>query len=233
MLTNILPSYLYQQYNNDPDLLAFFTAYNNESQTRLDTTNNLNLPNYTTKNGLLLDWVALGIYGIKRPVLPYNGVIGSGVYNEQLYNTAIYNSNIIITPSGFYETTDDIFKRIITWNFYKGDGYQFDITWLKNRIYRFLGQVNGIPLPIPNTYDIGINVTTDNVVNIYINSASDLATLAPIMEAGINSGALQVPFGYTFNIFYENFVTWENNSSQAVIWNNSSSNEVTWFSTTI
>ena len=233
MLTNILPSYLYQQYNNDPDLLAFFTAYNDESQTRLDTTNNLNLPNYTTKNGLLLDWVALGIYGIKRPVLPYNGVIGSGVYNEQLYNTAIYNSNIIITPSGFYETTDDIFKRIITWNFYKGDGYQFDITWLKNRIYRFLGQVNGIPLPIPNTYDIGINVTTDNVVNIDINSASDLATLAPIMEAGINSGALQVPFGYTFNIFYENFVTWENNSSQAVIWNNSSSNEVTWFSTTI
>ena len=96
MITQNLPSYLYQQYNDDPDILAFFTAYNNSSQTNLDTLNTLNLPNYTTKTGYLLDWVAQGIYGILRPVLPYSGVIGSGVYDEAIYNTTVYNENIII-----------------------------------------------------------------------------------------------------------------------------------------
>ena len=202
MITTILPSYLYQQYDNDEDVLAFFTAYNTTSQSNLSRTNNLNLPNYTTKSGLLLDWVALGIYGILRPVLPFSGTIASGVYNESIYNTTVYNENIVITPSGFYETTDDIFKRIITWNFYKGDGYYFDITWLKNRIYRFLAQTDGIPLPIPNTYDISITFDVDNIVNIAINSSSSLATLAPILESAINSGALELPFQYTFNVTY-------------------------------
>jgi hypothetical protein len=201
MVVNNLPAYLYQQYYDDADLQAFVTAYNTSSQSNLDRINNLVLPNYTTKFGLLLDWVALGIYGLKRPLLPYSGVVGSGVYNESIYNTTVYNENIIITPSGFYETTDDIFKRIITWNFYRGDGYQFNVRWLKNRIYRFLAQTNGLPTPIPNTYDISVTFGAGYVVNIEI-SPSDLTTLAPILEAGINSGALQVPFQYNFNITY-------------------------------
>jgi len=201
MIIKNLPSYLYQQYNNDPDVLAFFDAYNTSSQTNLDKINNLNLPNYTTKTGLLLDWVALGIYGLIRPTLPYTGVIASGVYNETEYDTSIYNANIVITPSGFYETTDDLFKRIITWNFYKGDGYQFDITWLKNRIYRFLAQPNGIPTPIPNTYDISVTFGSGNVIDIDISSG-DLTPLAPILDTAINSGALQTPFQYTFNVTY-------------------------------
>jgi hypothetical protein len=201
MIIKNLPSYLYQQYNDDSDILAFFDAYNTSSQTNLDRINNLNLPNYTTKFGLLLDWVALGIYGLKRPVLPFSGTIGSGVYNESIYDTTVYNENVILTPSGFYETTDDLFKRIITWNFYKGDGYQFNITWLKNRVYRFLAQTNGIPTPIPNTYQISVAFGAGNAVNITIASGS-LTTLAPILQAGINSGALQVPFQYNFNIIY-------------------------------
>jgi hypothetical protein len=201
MITKNLPAYLYQQYNDDPDVSAFFTAYNNSSQINLDTLNNLNLPNYTTKFGLLLDWVALGIYGLKRPVLPYQGTIAGGVYNEAEYDTAIYNENIIITPSGFYETTDDLFKRIITWNFYKGDGYQFNTTWLKNRVYRFLAQVNGIPAPIPNTYGISVVFSAGNVATIDVIDTA-LKPLAPIMQTAINSGALQVPFQYTFNVTY-------------------------------
>lgn len=201
MIVDNLPAYLYQQYYDDPDLTAFVTALNTTSQENLNRVNNLVLPDYTTKYGLLLDWVALGIYGIKRPTLPFSGVIGSGVYNESIYNTTAYNENIVITPSGFYETTDDIFKRIITWNFYRGDGYQFNITWLKNRIYRFLMQTNGLPAPIPNTYDISVTFGAGNQVDIAINP-SELTTLAPILEAGINSGALQVPFQYNFNITY-------------------------------
>lgn len=200
MITQNLPAYLYQQYNDDPDVLAFFDAYNTQSQINLDRINQLNLPNYTTKFGLLLDWVAEGIYGIKRPVLPFAGTIGSGVYDESIYDTTVYNENIILTPSGLYVTTDDIFKRIITWNFYKGDGYYFTIPWLKNRVYRFLAQANGIPAPIPNTFDISVTFGLTNSVDITIGSS--LATLAPILEAGINSGALQVPFQYNFNIIY-------------------------------
>lgn len=201
MITQNLPSYLYQQYNDDPDVLAFFDAYNAASQTNLDRINNLNLPNYTTKNGLMLDWVAEGIYGIKRPVLPFLGTVAGGVYNESIYNTAVYDQNIIITPSGTYETTDDIFKRIITWNFYKGDGYVFNIRWLKNRVYRFLAQVNGIPKPIDNTFGISVTFGAGNAVDIDIASGS-LTTLAPLLEAGINTGALQTPFQYNFNINY-------------------------------
>lgn len=201
MIVENLPAYLYQQYYDDADLQAFVTALNDSSQSNLDRINNLVLPDYTTKFGLLLDWVALGIYGLKRPLLPYAGVIGSGVYNEAIYDTTVYNENIIITPSGFYETTDDIFKRIITWNFYRGDGYHFNIRWLKNRVYRFLAQANGLPTPIPNTYDISVTFGVSNSIDIAI-SPGDLTTLAPILEAGINSGALQVPFQYNFNITY-------------------------------
>ena len=72
MLTQVLPSYLYQQYTKDPyseDLQAFFTAYNETSQTYLDATNSLNLPIYTTQSFPLLDWSVYGIYGVTRPSL--------------------------------------------------------------------------------------------------------------------------------------------------------------------
>ena len=205
MQTKVLPAYLYQQYTQDvyvDDLQAFFTAYNNISQTYLDNTNDLNLPVYTTQIAPLLDWTALSIYGILRPVLPYSGTISSGVYDEAVYDTTVYNENIIISPAGFYETTDDIFKRVITWNFYTGDGFQINTVWLKNRVYRFLAQQNGVPLPIPNTYDIGVSFASNNVVDIAINPSSSLVTFAPILQAAINSGALQLPFQYTFNVTY-------------------------------
>ena len=39
--------------------------------------------------------------------------------------------------------TDDVFKRILTWHFYKGDGKNFSVRWLKRRIWRFLQGANG------------------------------------------------------------------------------------------
>lgn len=204
MIRNILPSYLYQQYNNDPDLLAFFTAYNTLSQSNLDQTNDLNLPIYTTKSGLMLDWVALGIYGFTRPVLPKGDYLSKGVYNTNELNDLPYNENVTIAPSEFYQTTDDIFKRIITWNFYKGDGYQFTIPWLKRRIERFLNGTNGVSPLISNTYEV--SVTFDPIeydqVNIAIDPTAPNIAYAPIFESALNSGALQFPFGYTFTVTY-------------------------------
>ncbi|HAF4711160.1 TPA: hypothetical protein G8O14_005187, partial [Salmonella enterica] len=50
------------QYNDDPDIVAFFDAYNKLAQEYLDYFNNLNLPCWTSPaiTGELLDWIAAG-----------------------------------------------------------------------------------------------------------------------------------------------------------------------------
>jgi len=230
MLTKIIPSYLYQQYNDDSDLQSFVSAYNTLSQQYLDWFNQLNLPIYTKQSGASLDWVAKGIYGLTRPVLPEGGYIDKGVYNTDYLNTLPFNQNIRIAPNSYYVTTDDIFQRCITWNFYKGDGYQFNVTWLKRRIARFLSGVNGTDPFLQQTYQISVTFTSNNVVNIHIysginskkgnslldnfelnqvplNAESQYISLipvdlAPILKSGINSGVLQVPFQYNFNVTY-------------------------------
>jgi len=281
MVETILPAYLYQQYNNDPDLLAFFTAYNNTSQQYLNNINSLNLPIYTKQSNQLLDLVGNGIYGIPRPYIPFGTItLTGGEYDANPYDTIPYNEGVIsvqgvpitslvwsstnggtvtgttaTTPigvttgstylatitgvvppayNGTFELTqtnattftyslpeptspgvvttlgqvgstvslanDDIYQRAITWNFYKGDGTQFNTRWLKNRVYRFLVQSNGIPTPITNTYDIEVNFSTGNAVNIVVGGA--INTYAPILSALINNGTLQLPFQYTFSVSY-------------------------------
>lgn len=276
MLISTLPAYLYEQYNNAPDLEAFFTAYNNTSQEYLNNVNNLNLPIYTAQYGQMLDWVANSIYGVARPVIPFgssslsNGVYNSDPYDVRPYNQglytqqgiaitsmvwssgvvtvttastpvgvtvgavyvgtifgvtpAAYNGVFVITQTGTTTFTyaltinpgvvtvegqlgttvntanDDFYKRVITWNFYRGDGYQFNVSWLKNRVYRFLAQANGVPVPIPNTYDISVTFSTGNMVAIHIGSA--LNANAPVLQALIDSNVLSLPFQYTFKVTY-------------------------------
>lgn len=69
LLESIIPAYPYTQYNDDPDIVAFFDAYNKLAQGYLDYFNNLNLPCWTSPaiTGELLDWIAAGIYGESRP----------------------------------------------------------------------------------------------------------------------------------------------------------------------
>ena len=280
MVETILPSYLYQQYNNDPDLLAFFTAYNTFSQNNLNAINSLNLPIYTLQSDKYLDWVGNGIYGIARPYIPFGTTsLAGGEYDASPYDTIPYNEGVIsvhgtpitslswsntdggtvtgttattpigvttgsvylatitgVVPSAYNGTfdltqtgattftyllpesispgtvttlgqvgstvslaNDDIYKRVITWNFYKGDGYEFNINWLKNRVYRFLAQANGIAQPIPNTYQVSVEIS-NKIVTITIGSS--LNTYASILSALINNGTLQLPFQYTFSVVY-------------------------------
>ena len=199
MITKILPAYLYQQYNEDPDLTAFFTAYNVLAQQYLDNTNNLNLPIYTQPTGALLDWVALGIYGIKRPSLSTPAEFSNlGVYDTVPYDTTAYTEDIKTSPASFYVVTDDYFKRIITWNFYKGDGFQYTTEWLKRRIKRFLYGLNGVNFRIDNTYEISVTYTAPNTINIHIPNLD----VSPIFESAIQGGVLNVPFQYIYNITY-------------------------------
>jgi hypothetical protein len=230
MLTQIIPSYLYQQYYDDADLQAFVSAYNTLAQDYLDWFNNLNLPIYTKQSGASLDWVAQGIYGLKRPVLPEGGYTYKGVYNTPQLDELPFNQNVKIAPQNFYITTDDIFQRCITWNFYKGDGYQFNTTWLKRRVARFLAGVHGTDPQLGETYQISVTFAANNVVNIHIlpgvsiqkggslldtfdldtvtfNAETIFAaliptTLAPILQSALNAGVLETPFQYTFNVTY-------------------------------
>lgn len=204
MITNTLPAYLYQQYSFDdttPYLQAFFTAYNNSSQTNLDTLNNINLPIYTNDliEGDLLNWVALGIYGVERPSLSTGRDFSPlGVYDTLPYDTSAYSEDIAGSAGTFYVVTDDYFKRILTWNFYKGDGFQYTTTWLKRRVYRFLNGLNGIAPTIDNTYDISVVYTAPNNIEITIPNLPASA----ILDAAIQDGVLNVPFQYNYTVTY-------------------------------
>jgi len=202
MLTQVLPAYLYQQYTKDPyneDLQAFFTAYNTESQTRLDATNNLDLPIYTKQIAPLLDWTAYAIYGVTRPSLGSPAQFSPlNVYNTVPYNTIAYNEDTEEHPTDYYIVNDDIFKRIMTWNFYKGDGFQYTTEWLKRRIKRFLFGLNGVDFPIDNTYEISVTYTAPNTINIHIPNLD----VSPIFKSAIQGGVLNVPFQYIYNITY-------------------------------
>ncbi len=168
-LAKTIPSYLYVQYNDDDALQAFVKAYNNLTQQFLDIFNGLNLPVYIKQSGDLLDWVAAGLYGFPtRPTLVSGTLPIYGAYNTQAYNTAVYDSYVVGGALVYTPVTDDVFRRIITWHFYKGDGTNFSIDWLKRRIARFLFAGPDCLLPnIGPTPQISITFGPGNIV--YIN----------------------------------------------------------------
>lgn len=89
----ILPAYPFVQYRDDPNVVAFFDAYNEIAQEYLDSLNNLALPCWTSESitGQLLDWIALGIYGVERPLLQVSEeAIARGAYDTIEYNTIPY-----------------------------------------------------------------------------------------------------------------------------------------------
>jgi hypothetical protein len=229
MQTQVLPAYLYQQYTQDQyvdDLQAFFTAYNNESQSRLDATNNLNLPIYTVQSAPLLDWTAYAIYGQKRPSIGTPTKFSPiGVYDTLPYNSSAYSQDFEIAPSNIYVVTDDIFKRILTWNFYKGDGFQFTNSWLKRRIVQFLYGTNGAPIPIDNTFNVSVTYS-GNTITITVPNL----VISPIFQSCLQSGVLQLPFQYTYVVdISSGTIPWLNNSSTAIGWKNNSSMPITWY----
>lgn len=284
MITTTLPSYLYQQYGSDPDLQAFFTAYNSTSQGYLDAVNSLKLPIYTSSaiTGVLLDWVGNSLYGIPRPYITTGASsLSKGVYDTSIYDTIPYNEGIVtstqipivsmtwssgvvtvtvasiynltglssgniqgVEPSGYngnfvFTSTgphsftyalaanpgvvttegfitnvvelasDDIYKRVITWNFYKGDGYQFNINWLKRRTVRFLSGINGTDpyqtdIDGVNAYQVSILFPTPSSYNatIQILAGAMDTSLAATLQSFVSSQVVQLPFQYNWAVTY-------------------------------
>jgi hypothetical protein len=228
-LTETIPSYLYQQYNDDDDLLAFIEAYNAITQEYVTWFAEIGLPYYIGEQitGSLLDWVAEGLYGMKRPLLPSGRAITHGPLNTYALNTHALNLLEVHGSSDYYLTSDDTFKRILTWHLYKGDGKVFNIRWLKRRIARFLTGTNGSQGETDQTYQISVTFGTDHEVNINLQSIRRFAhggailgaglmndfylnemvtesvtipisPLVPVFKAAVEAGALELPFQYTW-----------------------------------
>lgn len=196
----IIPAYLYQEYNDDEDCQAFVDAYNLMAQQYLDWFNTINLPVYTGLSGSLLDWVAEGLYGMRRPNVAFTQVQGIGAFNTYTLNFIPFDGTKNLTTSTVYQVTDDIFKRILTWSFYKGDGKQFTISWLKRRVMRFLGGLNGVDPGVDQTYQVSVSFHDSSTVNITVSGGIIPLTYAQLMRAALISGVLPLPFQYTYNI---------------------------------
>lgn len=197
MLTTTIPSYVYYEYSDDSDLQAFARSYNTLTQQYVTWFAAIGLPIYTGLTGPLLDWIANSTYGYYRPTL------------------------------GGELATDDVFQRCLTWEFFKGDGTQFTIAWLKRRVERWLGGPNGVDPGVNQTYQVSVTFGSPNIV--YINILGGIAvvsggaifnefpfnqkqfdefdvttyhyvdtTLAPKLKEAIDSGVVSLPFQYTY-----------------------------------
>lgn len=168
----ITPSYLYEEYSDDDNLQAFVASQNELVQRFLDWFNTVDLPVYTsdTITGLLLDWVGAGLYGLPRPSIPTGHSTLLGVYGTLFYGEppTAYGMLRRTPPPAFVRLSDDYYKRILTWQFFKGDGKYFTITWLKKRVMRFLIGMNGTAPNIDQTYQISVTFGPDRQANIVI-----------------------------------------------------------------
>lgn len=199
LVTKILPAYPFIQYRDDPNVVAFFNAYNAIAQGYLDYFNKLNMPYWpsTEITGPLLDWVAKGIYGEGRPYLQIaEETVAVGVYDTTEYDTVEYDGLHRYTPGSTDYIPDDYFKRVLTWNFYKGDGSHFSINWLKRRIARFIHGENGIDPLIEHTYDVSVTVNA----GIFTIKIPDYGNgVGVFLKNAIDQGLLKLPFIYSYS----------------------------------
>jgi hypothetical protein len=193
-LQQCIPSYLYWQYSDDQDLQAFIASFNSLTQGYLDWFLNTPLGLYTSPNitGPLLDWIGQGVYGIPRPVLSTQSTTKIAGYNSAAYNTVPYNYLSYSASNTASLASDDIYKRMMTWNLYKGDGQMFTMGWLKNRVSRFINGANGADYPVLNEPP---NITVSG--NTFtITSFSDSVFTA--LQELLANRLVSVPFQYNF-----------------------------------
>lgn len=190
-LSTILPAYPYKEYTDDQDIVAIFTSYTGLAQNYLDWFNSTPLGVYTNASisGPLLDWIAEGIYGIPRPVLSFlttrfRAGLGTSFLGSHALGEGLYASSGTATVAD-----DDIYKRVLTWWLYRGDGQQMSIPWLRRRVARFIYGVNGSDVDIGELPNISISV-----------SSSALSVTVPSVPSGdffkqvVDNGILALPF---------------------------------------
>lgn len=193
-LNAVLYAYPYQQYADDDNVRAFFDAYNTLVQRYVDSFNTIDLSIYTESQIQLelLDWVGTNIYGQIRPVLSESMSWTDGLYGVLYYGDMVPLGEIVLNTISSYTTiSDDIYKRIITWNFFRGDGPYFSVKWLKRRIMRFLLGTAGTEPNIGTTYDISVTFSGLNTVDVSIPSSYSAAAL---LKEAMDDRVVLLPF---------------------------------------
>ncbi len=221
-LADIIKSYLYQEYQDDETLQAFVSAQNDLAQGYLDWFNQTPLGVYTNPNinGPLLDWCAQGIYGISRPTISNtsNSITGEMASLPMGLGTM---GVLTVTQSGTaIVANDDIYKRLLTWFLYRGDGKQVSILWLKRRIARFIYGTYGSDIDVSLADNISITQVTNRSVGPYNTCAYNAnpynGYTAPIrhqlacaipsylasfyFQALVESGVIPLPFQISLTI---------------------------------
>jgi hypothetical protein len=160
-LAEIVPSYAYQQYADDPNIVAFFTAFNELAQSYLDWFNYTPLAVYTnpTISAELLGWVATGIYGIERPVFSSETTKYVAGLNTLPRNTISTNGERFFRSGTATIADDDYYRRTLTWWLYVGNGRMFCTTLLRLKVARFLFGVNGTDITLDQVQSIHIQPT--------------------------------------------------------------------------
>jgi len=184
-------AYLYYQYQDDLDLKLIMDVHNDHLQAYLDAFNELNLPIYTQHTGLMLDWVAKGIYGFDRPTIATGeSTAGLGLLNNQQFNALEFNCFINGSTPGYQTLTDDEFKRLLHWHLFLGDDFIFNVEWLKRRIKRFISDwfiaiddISNISITLPSReFQAGMGFLGFTEFNtIQFNCAS--TSINPLIDA--------------------------------------------------
>ena len=198
-IQQIIPAYVYQEYADDDNVQAFTIAQNQIADEYLLWFNTLNLPIYTggIVAGKLLDWVGQGIYGISRPSITTGMIRSFGAMNSFPMDVVAMNSRKLTANLANQLVNDDIYRRVLTWNLYKGDGFVFCAQWLRRRVLRFLNGPNGIAPTIDQTYAVSVSVSgTTFTVTIPTGNPTTVALLNSLIKAGF----CITPFQYTLNL---------------------------------
>lgn len=223
-----VPPYPYLPYVFDDMVLAVFQGLASYGQDYIDSFNLLNLPIYHSKQNAFLDYVGTNLYGIPRPIFPIGNIQTIGEIDNFALNEIELNKLLTKYPDQFIIASDDVYKRVIDWHHYKGDGELFNIRWLKRRIMRFLTNT-----AVSQTYQISVSFGLNNQCNIviYNNGRINLRPsavindgelnsyaineqrsmqipyivfeLAEIFKKGVQTGVLSLPFQYTYVITIE------------------------------
>lgn len=189
--TDIIKSYPYVQFADDENITAWFDAYNTYAQQYLDWFNNTPLAVYTRSeiSGALLDWVANGVYGCYRTPIAFGNSRSIGPLNTYTPNYIPFNQGKDLSNVTSFTMTDDIFKRVITWNFYKGDGVQISIPWLKKRAARFMN------VPYKN---ILVSIGSGNVINLIVVGAD--FEIFSYFKSVMKLKLVNLPISYSFTV---------------------------------
>lgn len=188
-------AYPYDEYSDDENVGAFFNAYNQLAAGYLQWYQQTQMAIYTqsTVTGKLLDWVGNNLYGVTRPIIPNQlslvGPVNTTAVNAQAVNAAYVQQGLASYVS------DDIYKRMLTWVLYKGDGQQMSLIWIRRRIARFLYGANGGDITVDKIANVGLALSSDEWTGAWDTAIfntlqfNEMRTLPPrVVTATIPSG---------------------------------------------